>query len=268
MVYIDRKRAKALDAFKAQVLEKYLQPYCSFIEQHHWSEQLLVQCYHDYYYQDYFRLPKQERRQNFWYQWQKLALGDPLAAGIFAMRMAWMEGMAIDPPHKTYQALQERWDEVAQHPSSRHPFFEPFIGAVLGYYQQDETQWTDDLKSGIGRLQQSVARKLTAVRNGLYLHALHPKQGAWKERYRLWQTLLMYDHREVEHLSGLPEDEYRQCDYWQVFTKGLKQNHRYQGDPLGDLDLRDMPLCPPPFRGQEILFPQVVTQLCQVMRSP
>jgi len=68
MVYIDHQRAQAMESFKAQVLEKGLQPYCSFIEQNHWSEQLLTQCYHEHFYQQYYRLPKQERQQNFWHK--------------------------------------------------------------------------------------------------------------------------------------------------------------------------------------------------------
>ena len=42
MVYIDHQRSQAMASFKAQVIETGLQPHCSFIEQHHWSERLLI----------------------------------------------------------------------------------------------------------------------------------------------------------------------------------------------------------------------------------
>ena len=252
MVYIDRQRAQAMESFKAQVLQEKLQPYCSFIEQHHWSERLLTQCYHEHFYQQYYRLAKQERQQNFWQQWQKLAVDLPLAAGIFAIQTSLLEGLVLDPPQMVYQRLHNHWDEVAQHHSSRHPFFEPFISTVLSYYQEDESRWTEDLKSGMHRLQQDVARKLITVRNSIYCHALRPKKSTWKERYRLWQTLLMSDPREAAHLANLSDAEFRQCDYWQVLTRTLQQNRRRQDGRAH----WDIPLSPPAWRGTEILFPQ------------
>ena len=102
---------------------------------------------------------------------------------------------------------------------------------------------------------------MITVRNGIYFHALRPKKSTWKERYRLWQTLLMYDEREIDHLASLPDDEFRQCDYWQVFTWALKKNRRLQGRPGDGSGHVDIPLSPPEFRGQEILFPQLVTLL-------
>ncbi|MEB3161380.1 MAG: hypothetical protein VKL20_07965, partial [Synechocystis sp.] len=69
------------------------------------------------------------------------------------------------------------------------------------------------------------------------------------------QTLLMYDEREIDHLASLPDHEFRQSDYWQVFTRSQKQNHRLQDSQM------DIPLTPSEYRGQEILFPQLVTQL-------
>jgi len=178
----------------------------------------------------------------------------PLTAGIFAIQVSLLEGIALDPPRMIYKRLQDQLDEWVQQGSSRHPFFEPFIGAVLNYYQEDESQWTEDLKTGIRGLQKGIAHKLITVRNGIYFHALCPKKSTWKERYRLWQTLLMYDEREIDHLASLPDHEFRQSDYWQVFTWAQKHNRRLQGSPM------DIPLTPPEYRGQEILFPQLLTQ--------
>ena len=69
MVYIDSVRAKTIQEFKDQVIDEKIEPYRSFIEQRHWSESLLIQCYHDHYYQKYYWASKQERQKNFWQKW-------------------------------------------------------------------------------------------------------------------------------------------------------------------------------------------------------
>ncbi len=138
--------------------------------------------------------------------------------------------------------------------------FEPFMTAFICYCGQSEHDWPTDLKRLQTNLQQGIARKLTAVRNQLYFHAQQATPGNWKERYRLWHTLLMYDYGEANHLASLSDKEYLQSDYWQVFTHGLKQSCHSQGNPLDDLELQARPLCPRPLRGQEIILPQLFLQ--------
>jgi len=259
MVYIDSLRAKAIQDFKVQVIKDKLEPYCSFIEQRHWSEQLLIQCYHEYSYQEYYSLSKQQRQQNFWQQWQKLKPKAPFLAGIYSIRTALMEGIIIDPPQTLFPKLQKQWGKSE---TEQQKFFEPFIGGLLSYYQADESQWTEDLKTGMQRIQQHIAGKLTASRNWLYHHSRHPHKRTGKERYRLWQTVLLCDQQEANHLVNLSEEQYRQSDYWQVFTQGLKSQtrpHCHHCDGVGSLTVQPHP---PEYRGLEILLPQTVTLLC------
>jgi hypothetical protein len=259
MVYIDSHRAKAIQDFKAQVIQDKLQPYCSFIEQRHWSERLLIQCYHDNYYQQYYSVSKQQRQQDFWQQWQKLKPNDPFLAGLYAIRTAQIEGVFIDPPETLYPKLQKQSGKTE---AEQAKFFGPLIGGLLNYYQEDESQWTDDLKMGVQRIQQHITCKLTASRNWLYHHSRRLQKRTNKERYRLWQLILICDQREADHLARLSEEEYRQTDYWQVLTQGLKSKtplHCRHCDGVGPLQIQPLP---PEYRGLEILLPKTVTFLC------
>ena len=112
MVYIDSVRAKTIQAFKDQVIDEKIEPYRSFIEQRHWSESLLIQCYHDHCYQKYYWISKQERQQNYWQKWQILKPQDPLQAGLYALRTALMEGMVIESPQSLYRKLQTHWRKL------------------------------------------------------------------------------------------------------------------------------------------------------------
>ncbi|MEB3189710.1 MAG: hypothetical protein VKL42_05125 [Snowella sp.] len=85
MAYIDSQRAKAIEDFKVNIIQNKLEPYHSFIEKYPSSEQLLIQCYHDHYYQQYYTIDKQQRQQNFWQQWQKLKLKDSLLTGLYTL---------------------------------------------------------------------------------------------------------------------------------------------------------------------------------------
>jgi len=177
MVYIDSLRAKAIQDFFIQVMDEKIEPYRFFIEQRHWSETLLVQCYHDHYYQQYYWASKQERKQTFWQKWQIFTPHDPLQAGLYAIRTALMEGMVIESSQTLYQKLQKHWGQIEDQGTIRHPFFDPYVGVVLCYYQQNEDQFPDVLKQDIIKTQQAIARKLSATRNLIYHHAIHPRRG-------------------------------------------------------------------------------------------
>jgi len=262
MVYIDSLRAKAIQDFFVQVMDEKLEPYRSFIEKRHWSETLLVQCYHDHYYQQYYWASKQERQQNFWQKWQILKPQDPLQAGLYAIRTALMEGMVIESSQTLYQKLQKHWGQTENQGTVRHPFFDPYVGVVLSYYGQNEDQFPDVLKQDIIKTQQAIARKLSATRNLIYHHATHPQRGTWQEKYRLWQQLLMYDQREAEHLASLDPEEFQYTDYWQTLSKGLKKKNHYQCsqcDWIGPLHVEHQR---PEYIGQEIILPQSVVLLC------
>jgi hypothetical protein len=262
MVYIDSVRAKTIQAFKDQVIDEKIEPYRSFIEQRHWSESLLIQCYHDHYYQKYYWASKQERQKNFWQKWQILKPKDPLQAGLYALRTALMEGMVIESAQSLYRKLQTHWRKLEHQGKVDRSFFDPYIGVVLSYYQHNEDQFPDILKEDIEKTQQAIARKLSATRNLIYHHACHPQQGGWREQYRLWQQLLMYDQREADHLASLDPEEFRHTQYWQTVSHALKQKNYYQCsqcDWIGPLYVEH---CRPEYRGQEILPPQSLVLLC------
>jgi hypothetical protein len=262
MVYIDSVRTQKIEAFIVQVMTEEIEPYRSFLQQKPWSNSLLIQCYHDHYYQAYYWKSKQERQQNFWQQWQRLMPQDPLQAGLFALRTALLEGIVIESPQGIYQKLQSHWQKLGHQGKVHRSLLDPYIGMVLSYYQQQEDQFPARLQEDIVKTQQAIARKLAATRNLIYHHACHSQPGGWREQYRLWQQLLMYDQREVDHLASLDPEEFRHTQYWQTVSKGLKQKHHYQCsqcDWIGPLYVEH---CHPEYRGQEILLPQSLTLLC------
>ena len=262
MVYIDSVRAKKIEEFVVQVMAEKIEPYHFFLQQKPWSESLLIQCYHDHYYQKYYWASKQERQQNFWKKWQILKPQDPLQAGLYALRTALIEGMVIESPQSLYQKLQTHWQKLGTQGKVHRSFFDPYVGVVLSYYQQNEDKFPDRLKEDIEKTQQAIARKLSATRNLLYHHACHPKEGAWQEQYRLWQQLLIYDQREADHLASLDPEEFRHTQYWKTVSHALKKKNHYQCsqcDWIGPLYVEH---CHSEYRGQEILLPQSLILLC------
>ena len=261
MTYLDPKRLAKIEAFQRQVEGDRLEPYYSQLQQENWSPDRLLEAYHQNYYQRYFQQSKTCRWCNFSEKGQYLLVDDSVNAGIYMVRTAVLEGIALEPDAAQLNRLQTLWHYLLTGDGTDEYFeLTNHYLTLLGlYYPYDpkERKTPPALKTRQARLVNQLAHHRQQIaRRSLEGYGHQPLAP-------LWQWVMLFDQEEAEHLASLSDSDYYASDYWREFSQFYSQQN---GDRCPFCGAQSPLFLHNPrrqYRGQEYFFPETVSCRCQ-----